>query len=93
MALLGFALEDDGLDRFSSLEECYLDWQGGSEAAVAAAEARGVSFIPHRVDIYWGQTVAEYALAMTICGLRRIPQKPRCHADQPGTVGLLARSR
>ena len=74
MALLGFALEDDGLDQFFSLEECYLDWQGGSEAAVAAAEARGVSFIPHRVDIYWGQTVAEYALAMTICGLRRIPQ-------------------
>ena len=74
LALLGFALEDDGLNRFSSLEECYLDWQGGSEAAVVAAEARGVSFIPHRVDIYWGQTVAEYALAMTICGLRRIPQ-------------------
>ena len=74
LVLLGFALGDDGLDRFTSLEECYLDWQRGPQAAVAGAQARGVSFIPHRVDIYWGQTVAEYALAMTICGLRRIPQ-------------------
>ena len=74
LVLLGFALGDDGLDRFTSLEECYLDWQRGPQAAVAGAQARGVSFVPHRVDIYWGQTVAEYALAMTICGLRRIPQ-------------------
>ena len=96
LVLLGFALGDDGLDRFTSLEECYLDWQGGSPAAVAAAEARGVSFIPHRVDIYWGQTVAEYALAMTICGLRRIPQNhtamqnslaPWDYSPEASTVG------
>ena len=74
LVLLGFSIGDRDLDPFASLEECYLDWRGGSEAAVAAAETRGVSFIAHRVDIYWGQTVAEYALAMTICGLRRIAQ-------------------
>ena len=74
LVLLGFSVGNHDLDSFAALEECYLDWRGGSEAAVAAAEARGVSFIPHRVDVYWGQTVAEYALAMTICGLRRIPQ-------------------
>lgn len=45
-----------------------------SEEEITAAKSRGVSFIPHRVDVYWGQTVAEYALGMTICGLRRIPQ-------------------
>ena len=74
LVLLGFSLEAHDLDPFISLEECYLDWRGRSEAAVTAAEARGVSFIRHRIDVYWGQTVAEYALALTICGLRRIPQ-------------------
>ncbi len=74
LVLLGFSIGDYDLDPFASLEECYLEWRRGSELAVAAAEARGVSFIAHRVDIYWGQTVAEYALAMTICGLRRIAQ-------------------
>ena len=74
LVLLGFSLGDHDLDPFTALEECYLDWRRGSPAAVAAAEARGVSFINHRIDVYWGQTVAEYALALTICGLRRIPQ-------------------
>ena len=74
LVLLGVAIGTDDLEPFTALEECYLDHRRHSEAATAAAEARGVSFIPHRVDVYWGQTVAEYALAMTICGLRRIPQ-------------------
>ena len=32
-------------------------------------------FVPHRVDIYWGQSVAECGLGLTICALRRIPQR------------------
>jgi hypothetical protein len=51
LVLLGFSVGDHDLDSFVSLEECYLDWRGGSQAAVTAAEARGVTFIPHRVDI------------------------------------------
>ena len=51
LVLLGFSIGDNDLDPFASLEECYLDWHGGSEVAVAAAEARGVSFIAHCVDI------------------------------------------
>ena len=74
LVLLGLQLRAHDLDPFAALEECYLSRGDGSEEAVAAAEARGVRFIPHRADVYWGQTVAEYALAMTICGLRRIPQ-------------------
>ena len=99
LVLLGFSLgaHDHDLDPFTALEECYLDRQDSSEAAVAAAEARGVSFIPHRADIYWGQTVAEYALALTICGLRRIPQNhtamqtslaPWDHSPEAGTFGV-----
>ena len=51
LVLLGFSVGDHDLDSFVSLEECYPDWRGGSQAAVTAAEARGVTFIPHRVDI------------------------------------------
>ena len=74
LVLLGFGLETRDLDPFTALEECYLGGRDGTGEAAAAAEARGVCIIPHRADVYWGQTVAEYALAMTICGLRRIPQ-------------------
>lgn len=98
LVLLGVSLGERDLDPFTALEECYLlDRRGDSAAAVAAAEARGVSFIPHRVDVYWGQTVAEYALALTICGLRRIPQNhtairtslaPWDYSPEAGTTGV-----
>ena len=74
LVLLGVQLRAHDLDPFTALEECYLGQQHRSQEAVASAEARDVRIIPHRADVYWGQTVAEYALAMTICGLRRIPQ-------------------
>jgi phosphoglycerate dehydrogenase-like enzyme len=37
--------------------------------------ARGVEVIEHDGQGFWGQSVAECALALTINGLRRIPQK------------------
>lgn len=37
-------------------------------------EAQGVSVYRHTSEGYWGQSVAEYGLALTLCGLRRIPQ-------------------
>lgn len=85
LVLLGFPIGiDDGvddLDPFSALEECFhsLSGYGGprdeqSAPGIAAAQARGVSFIPHRADLYWGQSVAEFGLALTLCALRRIPQ-------------------
>ena len=45
-----------------------------STTGIDEATTRGVSFIPHRVDVYWGQSVSEFALALTLCALRRIPQ-------------------
>ena len=81
LALLGFPACPEDLEPFSGLEECFHpghgpriptrdQWSDGIEAAIA----RGVSFIPHRVDVYWGQSVAEFALGLTIAALRRIPQ-------------------
>jgi len=37
-------------------------------------ESSGVRRIKHLSEGFWGQSVAECALALTLCGLRRIPQ-------------------
>ncbi len=34
----------------------------------------GIRLIEHQSEGFWGQSVAEFALGLTICGLRRIPQ-------------------
>lgn len=76
LAVLGFPGDEQDLEPFSALEECYFERARRQPAAgIAAAEARGVRFIPHRRDIYWGQSVAECGLGLTICALRRIPQR------------------
>lgn len=35
---------------------------------------RGVDVIIPRADLFWGQSVSEFGLALTLCALRRIPQ-------------------
>ena len=81
LALLGFPATAQDLDPFSALEECFhpryglKHWSSDPAAnGIEDALARGVSFIPHRVDVYWGQSVAEFGLGLTIAALRRIPQ-------------------
>ena len=74
LVLLGFPITAEDFEPYTALEECYLMPEGNAESGVAALEARGVSIIPHRADVYWGQSVAEFGLALTICALRRIPQ-------------------
>ena len=76
LALLGFPGDPEDLEPFRGLEECYFDRTfRPSDTGLEAAAERGVRFIPHRRDIYWGQSVAECGLGLTICGLRRIPQR------------------
>ena len=75
LVLLGFPADCQDLDPFTSLEECFHSPErGGSTAGIEDAAARGVSIIPHRGNVYWGQSVSEFALALTLCALRRIPQ-------------------
>lgn len=75
LVLLGFPVEREDLEPFTALEECYAssNYSGSEGEAIKETEARGVSFIYPRGDVQWGQTVAEYALGLTICALRRIP--------------------
>lgn len=78
LVLLGFYPEATDLDPFSALKECFVTWKGYHAPEVEEGVRTAVS--PHiillfpRADIYWGQSVAEFGLALTICALRRIPQ-------------------
>jgi phosphoglycerate dehydrogenase-like enzyme len=80
LVILGFPAESEDLTPFTILEECYWDdsWSGVSSSGIEEAETRGVNFLyvrePPYGDVQWGQSVAEFALGLTICGLRRIPQ-------------------
>lgn len=48
---------------------------GAEDAAIVdLLKARGVRVIRHASEGFWGQSVAEFGLALTLCGLRRIPQ-------------------
>jgi len=64
-------------------------------------KSRGVKLYDHRSEGFWGQSVAEFALALTLCALRQIPQNyhamltshdpwdryaPTCNQG-PGTLG------
>jgi D-3-phosphoglycerate dehydrogenase len=66
------------LERFVSLQEAVIG-QGsyGSKPAADIADylkGRGIRVYSQPSEGYWGQSVSEFALALTLCGLRRIPQ-------------------
>ena len=43
-------------------------------ALIAALNARGIKVHAHRSEGFWGQSVSEFALGLTLAALRRIPQ-------------------
>ena len=60
------------LEAFSALEEAALP-----DVPAELAEklkVRGVRLYKQTSEGFWGQSVAEFGLALTLCGLRRIPQ-------------------
>lgn len=44
------------------------------DALADALKARGVRIYHHRSEGFWGESVSEFGLALTLCALRRIPQ-------------------
>ncbi len=46
----------------------------GNSPLEETCKARGVRLISHTSEGFWGQSVSEFGLALTLCGLRRIPQ-------------------
>jgi len=73
LACLGVRLELADLDRLPGITDLFATHL--SDEARQACEARDIRIHRHHSEGFWGQSVAEYALALTLCGLRRIPQQ------------------
>jgi len=67
----------DCIRQLEGLEEAVFQgaWAPGQVSEeLELLKMRGVSVYEHPREGYWGQSVAEYGLALTLSGLRRIPQ-------------------
>jgi phosphoglycerate dehydrogenase-like enzyme len=71
---LGVPVRVEDLDAMPSLIEAFIDLGYESSQLAAVLEERGIRDLAHRSEGYWGQSVSEFALGLTIAGLRRIPQ-------------------
>jgi D-3-phosphoglycerate dehydrogenase / 2-oxoglutarate reductase len=71
---LGFDLAQEDLDALPSLEEIFITRGYGSVDIAALIEGREIRQLSHRSEGFWGQSVSEFALGLTIGALRRIPQ-------------------
>ena len=77
LVTLGVPLTDGCHLHFPDLREmvAYAPYQSLITPAMQAMLiARGVRVYQHPSEGFWGQSVSEYGLALTLCGLRRIPQ-------------------
>jgi phosphoglycerate dehydrogenase-like enzyme len=63
------------LEKFTALEELVLDGSEPDAELAAQLEKRGIRRYRQPTEGFWGQSVSEVALALTINGLRRIPQQ------------------
>jgi len=77
LACLGVKVELACLQACAALREA--TFQGAYSSSLSPEcrdhlEKAGVRVYHHPSEGFWGQTVAEYGLALTLCGLRRIPQ-------------------
>ncbi|CCV12244.1 NAD(P)-dependent oxidoreductase [Mesorhizobium sp. STM 4661] len=77
LALLGVDLDLAGLAALPRLEEIGLGESELGEAVRAEAERRSIRIYRSTSEGYWGQSVAEFALGLSLAALRRIPQTHR----------------
>lgn len=61
------------LKKFTALEEAHVRVKA-DEPLAAALKERGIEVRRHTSEGFWGESVSEFGLALTLCGLRRIPQ-------------------
>jgi phosphoglycerate dehydrogenase-like enzyme len=79
LASLGVPMVPGDLEYLPSLREVALSPRSGYGSGLtddlnAVFASEGIRHHAHVAEGFWGQSVAEYALALTLCGLRRIPQ-------------------
>jgi phosphoglycerate dehydrogenase-like enzyme len=78
LIVLGVPFSDRCLRQFEGLREAAFQPMYGktacSDEQLAELRARGVEVYMQPTEGFWGESVAEFALALTLCGLRQIPQ-------------------
>ena len=77
LACLSVRVTGACLEGFTALKEATFQGSYGSqidEACGALLDAREIAVYRHPSEGFWGQSVSEFGLALTLCGLRRIPQ-------------------
>lgn len=74
--LIVLAAGFDGLSAaaFSGLREAAIVGEYGEQSSADLLRERGVEVHRHQSEGFWGQSVSEFGLALTLSGLRRIPQ-------------------
>jgi phosphoglycerate dehydrogenase-like enzyme len=97
LVCLGVSITPQCVTKFTSLRELGLTNRPSSESPIAQAlRDRNIAVYAPQSEGFWGQSVSEFALGLTIGGLRRIPQT---YAEsltshdvwkytQPGGVGV-----
>jgi len=74
LIVLGLPLAESDLAAFPSLAEACVSTGYGRTEADGLLEARGIRVLGQTSEGFWGQSVSEFALGLTIGALRRIPQ-------------------
>lgn len=84
---LGIPVTDACVQKFVGLREAALVTSYGeaklSSEAVSALQSRDVQLYRQRSEGFWGQSVAEFALGLTLCALRQIPQNYHAMLTSP----------
>lgn len=70
---LGMKIAKEDLRGLPNLQEAVFQ-PDLDEELKAYCEKAGIKIYGHSSEGYWGESVSECALALTLCGLRRIPQ-------------------
>lgn len=74
LLVLGAAVTPACVVAFSGLKEAAICGGYGAQEIAKEFIARGVKHYGQPSEGFWGQSVSEFGLALTLCGLRRIPQ-------------------
>lgn len=74
LVVLGAVVSEACAQAFSSLSEASIIGGYGTQDAAKHFVARGVKHYAQPSEGFWGQSVSEFGFALTLCGLRRIPQ-------------------
>ncbi len=95
LVVLGSVVTEACAPVFSGLQEASVIGGYGAQDVAKQFTARGVKHYAHPSEGFWGQSVSEFGFALTLCGLRRIPQTHHAiigdlqewNYDPPGGVG------